>query len=65
MASKFVNAVNRFVADCPNAPHHPSLANFPHHFHAEDGIIQASMLTGDPEQDITQITGTVNAILGR
>ena len=111
MASKFVNALNRFIAGCPyivslqdlvtktwvtlekeyifdlyynetlgkyaytliwrnqrvvgwdNAPHHPHLVNFPHHFHAEDGTIQASTLNGDPEQDMAQIIEAINAIL--
>ena len=111
MASKIINTINRFVADCPyvislqdlltktrielekdyfldlyynetlgkyaytliqqnkrivgwdNAPHHPGLTNFPHHFHAEDGAIQASLLTGDPEQDIIHIINALNAIL--
>ncbi len=112
MAAKFINAISRFVADCPyvvslqdlatktrielekgyfldlyynetlgkyaytlvrqnqrvvgwdNAPHHSQLANFPHHFHAEDGTVQDSGLTGNPEQDIIQITNTINTILG-
>jgi hypothetical protein len=113
MASKLVNAVNRFITNCPyvvsvqdfltktrlelergyildfyynetlakysytlvrhnqrvigwdNAPHHPHLTNFPHHFHAEDGTIQASTLSGNPEQDAIEITQAINAILGR
>jgi hypothetical protein len=56
---------NRRVVGWDNAPHHPTLANFPHHFHAEDGEVQSSTLTGDPERDIIQVVKTINAILGR
>jgi len=35
-----------------NAPHHPKLANSPHHFHRADGSVTASDLTGDPEHDL-------------
>ncbi len=35
-----------------NAPHHPKLANSPHHFHQADGLIVSSSLNGDPEHDL-------------
>jgi len=44
-----------------NAPHHPERANYPHHYHREDGSIEASSLTGDPEQDIVLIAAAVSA----
>ncbi|MCB0176448.1 MAG: hypothetical protein KDJ97_38475 [Anaerolineae bacterium] len=56
---------NRRVIGWDNAPHHPGLPHWPHHFHAEDGTVKPSSLTGDPEQDIFQIIPVVNAILNR
>ncbi len=56
---------NQRVVGWDNAPHHPHLANFPHHFHAEDGTVHVSTLIGDPEQDIIQIIQAVNVILSR
>jgi hypothetical protein len=35
-----------------NAPHHPDLASFPHHYDREDDTVTPSPLTGDPEQDM-------------
>jgi hypothetical protein len=46
-----------------NAPHHPGLANYPHHFHAEDSSIQHSAFAGDPEQDVRAVIAQVNARL--
>jgi hypothetical protein len=57
---------NQRVVGWDNAPHHhPNLSNTPHHFHAEDGTVQPSTLTGDPEQDIFQIIQTINTIVGK
>ena len=55
----------RRVIGWDNAPHHPGLANFPHHFHTEEGEVQSSTLVGDPEQDIAQVIQAINAIVGR
>jgi len=35
-----------------NAPHHPSLDNFPHHFHDDKDTKHPSGLSGDPLADI-------------
>lgn len=44
---------NRAVLRWDNAPHHPHLgANFPHHFHDDQGQIASSALQGDPLQDL-------------
>ncbi len=56
---------NKRVVGWDNAPHHPSVTTFPHHFHAEDGTVHPSFLIGDPEQDILQVVNTINAILKR
>ena len=48
-----------------NAPHHPGLPRFPHHFHCEDGSVEPSPFSGDPEQDIATVVTAVNAILRR
>jgi hypothetical protein len=53
----------RRVLGWDNAPHHPGLPNQPHHFHAEDGSVEASPLMGDPERDITVVASVVNAFL--
>lgn len=45
-----------------NAPHHPKLSNFPHHVHYEDGRIEASEMTGDPEFDLMVVSRVVNAL---
>jgi hypothetical protein len=46
-----------------NAPHHPEQPNYPHHRHMEDGGIEPTALTGDPEQDIIFVTAVVNSCL--
>lgn len=38
-----------------NAPHHPNLSNFPHHFHDEEGNVTQSTLNGDPDNDLELI----------
>ena len=48
-----------------NASHHPGLANFPHHFHLEDGTVASSPLTGVPEQDIEYVVAELNRFLAR
>ncbi len=54
---------DRKVYGWDNAPHHPGITNYPHHFHDEDGSIRPSSLTGDPEQDISIVAVQVNARL--
>ena len=54
---------DRRVYGWDNAPHHPGLANYPHHCHREDGSVESSSLTGDPEQDIATVAAVVNARL--
>ncbi|RMF31418.1 MAG: hypothetical protein D6759_10125 [Chloroflexi bacterium] len=38
-----------------NAPHHPDLANFPHHFHDEADVKHPSALVGDPLEDLPAV----------
>jgi Family of unknown function (DUF6516) len=38
-----------------NAPHFPHLPNFPHHYHAPQGPIRVSALTGDLIVDLQQV----------
>lgn len=52
---------DRKIYGWDNAPHHPGLATHPHHFHDEDGNIQPSTLTGDPERDIALVIARINA----
>jgi hypothetical protein len=35
-----------------NKEHFPSIATFPHHFHDNSGLVEASPLTGDPDHDL-------------
>ena len=53
----------RRIVGWDNAPHHPGLANFPHHVHRPDGTIEPSTLTGDPEPDLEQIRLEIEALL--
>ena len=46
-----------------NAPRHPSLKDFPHHVHREDGTVASSPLTGDPERDVEHVAREVNVFL--
>lgn len=56
---------NRRVVGWDNALHHPQLPNAPHHFHAQDGSVHPSSLTGEPEQDIVPVTAAINEILAQ
>ncbi len=55
----------RRIIGWDNAPHHPGLTNFPHHFHREDGSVVPSSLTGVPEDDIEIVVTELNRLLAR
>lgn len=46
-----------------NAPHHPEIQSFPHHFHDEAGQRFPSTLTGDPLADVPIILDEVRRFL--
>jgi len=47
-----------------NAPHHSHLkANFPHHFHDNQGRVVSSVLQGDPLQDLPVVLAEVERFL--
>jgi hypothetical protein len=48
-----------------NAPHFPTVQNFPHHFHNEASDVEASLLTGDPVQDLPEILSRTRTVLIR
>ena len=48
-----------------NAPHHPNLSNFPHHFHSADGSIIPSNLNGDPGHDLEIVRAEIEHILAK
>ena len=48
-----------------NAPHFPTLQNFPHHSHDEAGEIDESNLIGDPVQDLPNVLNHVRALLAK
>jgi hypothetical protein len=53
----------RRIIGWDNASHHPGLANFPHHFHRQDGVVVSSPLTGNPKQDIELVVADLNEFL--
>jgi hypothetical protein len=57
--------VDTRVLGWDNAPHHLSLANFPHHVHRPDGQIEPSALTGDPDHDLEQVRLEIESFLRR
>jgi hypothetical protein len=44
-----------------NAPHYPSLANFPHHFHDDTETTYPSDLSGDPLADLSAVLAEIVA----
>jgi hypothetical protein len=54
---------NRRVIGWDNAPHHPHLPDFPHHFHDEDGSVRPSGFTGNPVNDIVKVVKTINQFI--
>ncbi len=48
-----------------NAPHHPEIRGFPHHFHNESGREFPSMLTGNPLVDVPVILDKIAQFLER
>ena len=48
-----------------NAPHHPEIQGFPHHFHDEMGRKFPSTLTGDPLVDVPAILDEIAQFLER
>ena len=54
---------DRPVMRWDNAPHFPTLLNFPHHFHAEMGEVKVSSLIGDPLQDLPHVLHAVRTFL--
>jgi hypothetical protein len=40
-----------------NAEHYPSLPSHPHHFHSRIGIVEPSLLNGNPEHDLPLVLG--------
>ena len=48
-----------------NAPHHPSLARFPHHFHDDTDATYPSNLSGDPLADVPMVLAKVTDYIKR
>jgi hypothetical protein len=53
---------NQRLLGWDNAPHYPDLPNAPHHFHREDGGVEASTLTSEPVQDVRAIAERINRL---
>ena len=56
---------DRPISRWDNAPHFPTLSNFPHHFHAETSSVKESALVGDPLQDLPYVLADIQAFLTR
>ena len=50
---------NKPILRWDNAPHHPNLPNFPHHFHDDTDTKHPSGLTGDPLADVPIVLAEV------
>jgi hypothetical protein len=48
-----------------NAPHHPSLTNFPHHFHDDTDTEHPSGLSGDPLIDVPIVLAEITEYVRR
>jgi hypothetical protein len=46
-----------------NAPHHPDIPNFPHHFHQANSSIVSSNLNGDPDHDLEIVRVAIEEFL--
>ena len=53
----------RRVLGWDNVPHHPHLANFPHHLHQPGGSVAPSALNGDPGHALEQVRLEIEAFL--
>lgn len=55
LSHSFQLFTDRPVMRWDNAPHHPGLANFPHHFHDDTDARHSSTLVGDPLVDLLAV----------
>ncbi|MCF6147089.1 MAG: hypothetical protein E3K37_00345 [Candidatus Kuenenia sp.] len=46
-----------------NSPHYPKIKTHPHHFHADDGVIKESELTGNVVPDIKKILYEITKVI--
>ncbi len=53
---------DKAIARWDNEPHYPDLNNYPHHFHYKDNI-GASLLSGNPMQDLKKVYSFVKEII--
>jgi len=54
---------NKPILRWDNAPHHPSLARFPHHFHDDTDATYPSNLSGDPLADLSAVLTEIVAYI--
>ena len=54
---------DKAIARWDNEPHYPDLNNYPHHFHYKEKI-EASLLSGNPIQDVKKVCAFVKGIIG-
>ena len=54
---------DKAIARWDNEPHYPDLNNYPHHFHYKEKI-EASLLSGNPIQDVKKVCLFVKGIIG-
>lgn len=46
-----------------NSPHYPKIKTYPHHFHANDGTITESDLTGNVAPDIKKVLSQITKVI--
>ena len=54
---------DKAIARWDNEPHYPDMNNYPHHFHYKEKI-EASLLSGNPIQDVKKVCSFVKGIIG-
>jgi len=54
---------DKAIARWDNEPHYPDFNNYPHHFHYKEKI-GASVLSGNPIQDVKKVCSFVKGIIG-
>ena len=60
--NNFPGLINIVVTNL-SEEHFPSIATFPHHFHGNSGLVEASPLTGDPDHDLPTVLNLLSDLI--